>query len=85
MSAKPLAPYVPIPAIVTVTPVPELSLTLQERRTVWPPPIVTAEGDAVKLFTFGAGQVDAVTVVCADAVDPQPTFAFNVYVVVDCG
>jgi hypothetical protein len=46
---------------------------------------VTLLGDAVKLFTVGAGQEDAVTVACADAVAPQPTVAFNVYVVVDCG
>jgi len=85
MSVKPLAGNVPIPEIVTVAPVPELSVTFHERRTVWPPPIVTLLGDAVKLFTVGAGQVDAVTVVCADAVAPQPAVAFKVYVVVDCG
>lgn len=46
---------------------------------------MTLLGDAVKLFMVGVGHADAVTLVWADAVAPQPTVAFNVYVVVDCG
>src|ERR1700682_2295522 len=54
-------------------------------RSVWPPPIVTLLGFAVKLSTVGGGHDDAMTVVCALALVPQPTVAIKVYVVVDCG
>ena len=78
-----MAGNVPIPWSVTLVPVPELSVVVQASRTDWLPPIVTADGVAVKEFIVGAGQAEAVTVVCAVAVAPQPTVAVRVYVVVD--
>jgi len=83
MSVKLLAGNVPIPWIETPAPVPELSVTVQASRTDWLPPIVTADGVAVKEFIVGAGQAEAVTVVCAVAWAPQPTVAVSVYVLVD--
>ena len=73
MSTKPvLVGQVPIPAIVTETPVPDASVTDQARRTVWLPPIVTVLGVAVNDVIPGAGQAFAVTWVCADDDEPQP-------------
>lgn len=83
ISVKPLAGKVPIPWIVTLVPVPELSVVVQASRTDWLPPIVTADGVAVKELIVGAGQAEAVTVVCTVAWPPQPTVAVSVYVVVD--
>lgn len=77
MSTNPLSPKVPIPGIVTEPPVPELSVTDHDRRTVWPPPIVTFEGDAVKLLIIGAGHGFAVTVACAEDTAPHPTVTFR--------
>jgi hypothetical protein len=63
MSTNPLPPAkVPIPAIVTVRPVPELSFTVHASRTIWFPPMVTELGVAVKLATLGAGHAVTVTV-----------------------
>lgn len=78
MSTNPLGPNVPIPAIVTVTPVPELSITDHDKRTVWVPPIVTLPGLAEKELIVGGGHGLAVTVVCDVACAPQPTVAVNV-------
>src|SRR5258706_14303995 len=47
MSVKLLAGNVPISWIVTLVPVPELSVTGQASRTDWLPPIVNAERGAV--------------------------------------
>lgn len=69
----------------TLPPVPEVSVTFQDKRTVWPPPIVTLDGFALNEFIAGEGQLFAVTVACAEDAAPQPDVAFRVYVVVDCG
>jgi len=63
---------VPRPAIETVTPVPELSVMFQDKRTIWFPPKVTELGEAEKLLIVGAGQEFAVTVVCAVLVVLHP-------------
>lgn len=86
ISTKPLlGSPLATPAIVTLTPVPELSTAFQDKRTVWPPPIVTLLGDAEKLVIVGAAHAVAFTVACAEDVAPHPAVALNVYVVVDCG
>ncbi len=85
MSIKPLAPKVPIPAIVTLTPMPELSITVQASLTVWPPPIVTELGVAVNEFIVGDGQAVTLTVVCATVCAPHAAVAVSVKVVVFCG
>ncbi len=73
MSTKPvLVGQVPIPEIVTETPVPDASVTDQARRTVWLPPIVTVLGVAVNDVIPGAGQALAVTCVCVEEEAPQP-------------
>jgi hypothetical protein len=54
MSTKPDAVvHVPIPAIVIVNPVPDGSVTFQDRRTVALLPTVTVEGAAVNEVMFG--------------------------------
>jgi hypothetical protein len=78
ISTNPLGPKVPIPEIETLTPVPELSVTFQDKRTVWPPPIVTLAGEAEKLLIVGAAHATAVTVACAEDVAPQPEVALRV-------
>jgi hypothetical protein len=78
MSTKPLDPKVPMPAIVTETPVPDGSVTFHERRTFWPPPIVTLEGFAVNDCMLGGGQEVATTLVCAADDAPQPLVAVSV-------
>ena len=60
-----------MPAILTVTPVPELSMTFHVRRTVAEPPIVTLDGFALNVEIDGAGHAVAVTVVGAVACAPQ--------------
>lgn len=69
---------VAIPAIEIVTPVPDASVTFQESLTVVFPPIVTADGDALKLFIVGAGHAETVIVVCAVDCPPHPALAVSV-------
>ena len=79
MSTKPvLVGQVPIPEIVTETPVPDASVTDQARRTVWLPPIVTVLGVAVNDVIPGAGQAFAVTCVCVAEEAPQPFVTYSV-------
>jgi len=64
ISTNPDVPdHVPMPAIDTVTPVPDGSVSDHDRRTVCAPPIVTELGVAVKKLIPGAKQELAVTVV----------------------
>ena len=56
------AAQVPTPGIVMLTPVPELSVTDQDKVTVAVPPIVTDDGDAVNEFMVGAGHAFTLTV-----------------------
>ena len=58
--------------MVTVSPVLDGSVMLQDSRTVWFPPWVTAFGLAPKEFMLGAGQDMAVTVTWAEELAPQP-------------
>ena len=66
---------VPIPAIDTVTPVPDGSVVDHDRRTVCDPPLVTTLGLALKALIPGAKQEVAVTVVWAVEVAPHPAVA----------
>jgi len=68
---------VPIPAIVTEMPEPVESSTVQDKRTVWFPPMVTAFGFAVKVVIVGALQGLALIVACATLVVPQPLVTLN--------
>ena len=78
ISTNPTRPNVPMPAIETDPPVPEVSVTFQDKRTVWPPPIVTLFGFALNEFIVGEGHVFAVTVACAEDPAPHPDVAFRV-------
>ena len=75
----------PMPAIEAVRPVPDGSDSDHVNTTGWLPPAVTVLGLAVNELITGTGQALAVTLVCAEAVAPQPAVALMVYVVVDCG
>ena len=79
MSTNPLSEaQLPTPGIVTLTPLPEGSVIDHESRTVAPPPIVTAFGEAEKLLMVGAGQALAVTVTWAERDPPHPAVAISV-------
>ncbi len=67
----------PIPAIVIVRPVPDVSVTFHARRTVAWLPTVTDDGVAVNELMFGCGQELTVTVVVAVLWEPQPALAIN--------
>ena len=78
MSTNPLAPNVPIPAIDTTTPVPDGSLTDQDRRTVLLFPAMTEDGADVNEFMVGGGHAFALTVVVAVDCAPHPARAVSV-------
>lgn len=84
ISTKPLAPAkVPTPEIVTLTPLPDVSLIDHARRTIWLPPIRTDDGVAVNDVMLGAGHAVTVTVtVCVRLHVPFLLSAVSVYVVV---
>lgn len=67
----------PTPAIEMVTPVPELSVTSHDRRTVAWFPTVTEDGAAVKEFIVGCGHAPTVTVAAAMLCEPHPDLANN--------
>ena len=72
MSTNPVGVvHVPTPAIVMVTPVPDVSVTFHDSRTVTWFPVVTVEGAAVNEFMVGGGHALTVTVVVAVAWLPQ--------------
>ena len=77
MSIKPTGPKLPSPEILTLTPVPEVSVTFHDKRTVAAPPIVTLEGFATNELIVGAWQAAAVTVAVALDCAPQPAVAIN--------
>lgn len=68
MSTKPeVVKKVPTPLILTVTPVPDVSVTFHDSRTVWLPPTVTLLGFAEKELIVGGGHDVAVIVTWAVA------------------
>lgn len=73
MSTKPLGVRnVPMPAIVMVTPVPDVSVMFHDKRTVWLPPRLTELGVAENELMVGAAHALAVMVVWAVVVAPHP-------------
>ena len=69
---------VPTPEIFTLTPEPNVSVTLHVKVIVWFPPMRTEVGAAKNALMMGAGQLEAVTVACAVAAAPHPEVAVNV-------
>ena len=59
---EPLGPKVPTPGMVTVTPVPLLSVVDHDSVTLLLPPLKTDEGETLKKFIVGAGHGTTVTV-----------------------
>lgn len=69
---------VPTPLILTVSPVPEVSVIFHASLTVWLPPTVTLFGFAEKELIVGGGQADAWIVTWAVESVPQLVVTINV-------